>query len=122
METETYSRQHAEETEEDLLLKFKELIPTFSPQTGGLIPALQTAQNLFGYLPESVLQLISRSMKIPYSEVTGVVSFLLIFLHPAPGTACCPGLPGNSMLCTGRQRGTGGYPEGVGNKCGRNHW
>ena len=97
METETYSRQHAEETEEDLLLKFKELIPTFSPQTGGLIPALQTAQNLFGYLPESVLQLISRSMKIPYSEVTGVVSFYSYFstqprgqhvVRVCLGTAC----------------------------------
>ncbi len=97
MQSETCTCQHEKETEDQLLLQFQELIPAFSEQRGGLIPALQTAQNLFGYLPETVLKLISSNLKIPYSEVTGVVSFYSYFstqprgrhiIRVCLGTAC----------------------------------
>lgn len=73
------------------------IIANFEGVEGALIPVLQSAQNLFGYLPESVLKHISTSMKIPYSEVTGVVSFYSWFstiprgrniIRVCLGTAC----------------------------------
>ncbi len=97
MQTEAQSKVDHQESEADLLARLEELIPTFNPDKGGLIPALQSAQNLFGYLPESALKLISRSLKIPYSEVTGVVSFYSFFstvprgrhvVRACLGTAC----------------------------------
>ena len=97
MQTEAQPKREHQESEEELLDRLEELIPTFNPDKGGLIPALQSAQNLFGYLPEEALKLISRSLKIPYSEVTGVVSFYSFFstvprgrhvVRACLGTAC----------------------------------
>lgn len=62
-----------------------------------MIPILQTAQNMFGYLPEPVLKKVSSSLKISYSEVAGVVSFYSYFstvprgkniIRVCLGTAC----------------------------------
>ncbi|MFW6363156.1 MAG: NAD(P)H-dependent oxidoreductase subunit E [Spirochaeta sp.] len=64
---------------------------------GVLIPALQFAQDTYGYLPEAVLHHISRALHIPYSEVTGVVGFYSYFstvpkgrhtVRVCLGTAC----------------------------------
>ena len=97
MQTETRQTTNCQESEEELLKRLEELIPTFNPAKGGLIPALQTAQNLFGYLPEEALKLISRSLHIPFSEVTGVVTFYSFFstvprgrhvVRACLGTAC----------------------------------
>lgn len=64
---------------------------------GALIPVLQTAQNLFGYLPEKALRIISKELKLPYSEVAGVVGFYSYFsttpkgkhtIRVCMGTAC----------------------------------
>lgn len=64
---------------------------------GALIPVLQTTQNLFGYLPGKALHLISKELKIPYSEVAGVVGFYSYFsttpkgkytIRVCMGTAC----------------------------------
>ena len=58
---------------------------------------MQSAQNLLGYLPREVLLHISEQLKIPYSEVTGVVSFYSFFstvprgrhiVRVCLGTAC----------------------------------
>ena len=46
---------------------------------GALIPVLQIAQGLFGYLPEHILKRISSSLNISYSEVAGVVGFYSFF-------------------------------------------
>ncbi|MDA3851760.1 MAG: NAD(P)H-dependent oxidoreductase subunit E [Spirochaetaceae bacterium] len=68
-----------EASEKELLESLSAVIQTLSKEKGGLIPALQTAQNLFGYLPETALSLISTELSIPLSEVTGVVSFYSFF-------------------------------------------
>ena len=84
-------------SEEEMALRIEEVIDTFSGVEGALIPVLQTAQNLFGYLPESVLKKVSLRLKIPYSEVAGVVSFYSYFstiprgkniIRVCLGTAC----------------------------------
>lgn len=64
---------------------------------GSLIPMLQSAQGIFGYLPDSVLKYISDETDISYSEVAGVVSFYSFFsriprgkniIRVCLGTAC----------------------------------
>jgi NADH:ubiquinone oxidoreductase subunit E len=52
-------------------------------QAGALIRVLQKSQILIGYLPTQVIKAISYDMKVPLSEVYGIVSFYHFFsLHP----------------------------------------
>lgn len=73
------------------------VIENHKSQKGALMPILQKAQEIYGYLPIEVQQIISESMDIPLEEVYGVVSFYSQFtLNPKGqyqisvclGTAC----------------------------------
>lgn len=86
-----------DQNEEELFARLDEIIDDFSGMEGSLIPILQTVQNLFGYLPERALKKISDKLHIPYSEVTGVVTFYSYFstvprgkniVRVCLGTAC----------------------------------
>jgi NADH-quinone oxidoreductase E subunit len=64
---------------------------------GALIPVLQSAQDVFGYLPVPVLEAIAERLDVPISQVYGVVTFYAQFhLEPrgkhivrtCQGTAC----------------------------------
>lgn len=66
-------------------------------QKGALMPVLQQAQDIYGYLPVEVQKHIAAELDIPYSEVFGVVTFYSQFQlnpkgsHPVAvclGTAC----------------------------------
>ena len=66
-------------------------------QVGALIRVLQQAQGLFGYLPEPIIKTISRDLKVPLSEVYGIISFYHFFstvpkgkhvIQVCLGTAC----------------------------------
>ncbi|UCG83672.1 MAG: NAD(P)H-dependent oxidoreductase subunit E [Dehalococcoidia bacterium] len=48
-------------------------------EAGALIPVLQQAQGLIGYLPVPVLQTIARDMKVPLSTIYGVTTFYSFF-------------------------------------------
>jgi len=83
--------------EEALLPQLDEILEEYQHKDGGLIPALQIAQGLFGYLPEHVLRHIAKGMDKPYSEVAGVVGFYSFFstqprgdnvIRVCLGTAC----------------------------------
>jgi NADH:ubiquinone oxidoreductase subunit E len=84
-------------TEKQMLRKVDDVLEIHRKKPGALIPVLQTAQTLFGYLPESVLRKISRELDKPYSEVAGVVGFYSFFsitprgkhlIRVCLGTAC----------------------------------
>jgi NADH:ubiquinone oxidoreductase subunit E len=86
-----------EPSEQELLARLEEVVEGLSKEDGALIPALQSAQNMIGYLPKSALQMISRKLDIPYSEVAGVVTFYSFFstvprgrniVRVCLGTAC----------------------------------
>ena len=64
---------------------------------GALIPVLQKAQGVYGYLPKPVLETIARELRLTTAEVFGVVTFYAQFhLNPrgkhiirvCKGTAC----------------------------------
>ncbi|MBC7765661.1 MAG: NAD(P)H-dependent oxidoreductase subunit E [Hyphomonadaceae bacterium] len=46
---------------------------------GALIPVLHEAQEIFGYLPESVQKVISDELNIPMAEIYGVITFYTQF-------------------------------------------
>ncbi|MDD4017176.1 MAG: NAD(P)H-dependent oxidoreductase subunit E [Kiritimatiellae bacterium] len=86
-----------EPSEAELYVRLDEVIGEYRDKPGGLIPALQTAQSVFGYLPEPVIRKIADGFGKTVSEVTGVVTFYSFFtLHPRGkylvrvclGTAC----------------------------------
>ena len=68
-----------EATEEELLARLDEVLAEYSDVPGALIPVLQIAQAMFGYLPETALRKISAALGKPYSEVAGVVGFYSFF-------------------------------------------
>ncbi len=86
-----------EPSEAELFARLDEVINDYHEKPGGLIPALQTAQSIFGYLPETVIRRIADGFGKTVSEVAGVVTFYSFFtLHPRGknlvrvclGTAC----------------------------------
>jgi len=74
-----------------------ELFGKWKDTKGALIPVLQGAQEIYGYLPREVLARIAQELKLPPSRVFGVASFYAQF-HLEPrgrnvvrvclGTAC----------------------------------
>jgi NADH:ubiquinone oxidoreductase subunit E len=86
-----------EPTEEELLARLDAVIEGYRGKPGALIPVLQLAQGIFGYLPEVALKHIARELRKPYSEVAGVVGFYSFFttvprgmhlIRICLGTAC----------------------------------
>ncbi len=59
--------------------QIQEIIDDTGGQVGALIRVLQQAQGLIGYLPVPVLKTISRDLKVPISEIYGIVSFYHFF-------------------------------------------
>lgn len=86
-----------EASEEELLARLDEVIAEYHDKAGALIPVLQIAQGIFGYLPASALKRISLGLNKSYSEVAGVVGFYSFFstvprgkhiIRVCLGTAC----------------------------------
>lgn len=97
LRTETVNCSCGEVHEDELYERLKTIVQSQRTIPGALIPVLQTTQNLFGYLPERALRLISKELKKPYSEVAGVVGFYSYFstipkgkytIRVCLGTAC----------------------------------
>lgn len=73
------------------------IIAKHKGENGALMPVLQEAQDVYGYLPVEVQEEIAKGLDISFSEVFGVVTFYSQFLlnpkgaHPVAvclGTAC----------------------------------
>ncbi len=80
-----------------ILKDVNEIVDLNTGRSGRLIRVLQQSQERVGYLPPEVLTAISQVMKVPISEVNGVVSFYNFFttvprgkhvLQVCLGTAC----------------------------------
>lgn len=77
--------------------KLLEIIDAHKEQKGALMPVLQQAQELYGYLPIEVQTIIAQGLDVSLEEVYGVVTFYSQFsLYPKGeykisvclGTAC----------------------------------
>ncbi|MGB9788714.1 MAG: NADH-quinone oxidoreductase subunit NuoE [Dictyoglomus turgidum] len=77
--------------------ELEKILDQFSSTKGSLIMILHAIQEKFGYLPKEALEMVSEKLKIPLSEIYGVVTFYSFFrLEPqgkhvirlCMGTAC----------------------------------
>ena len=82
-----------EEQEQQL----REVIAKHKSQPGGLMPTLQEAQGIYGYLPIEVQKIIADGLGVSLSEVYGVATFYSQFsltpkgehrISVCLGTAC----------------------------------
>jgi NADH-quinone oxidoreductase subunit E len=73
------------------------VLEQYKTQRGAVIPVLQQAQEICGWLPREVLELISTEMRVPLSQIYGVVTFYSQFyltrrgrhiVRQCDGTAC----------------------------------
>jgi NADH-quinone oxidoreductase subunit E len=79
------------------LSPLEEVFQDYQDQKGALIPVLQRAQDIYGYLPPEVLETVSERMGVPSSQVYGVATFYSQFyltrrgrhiIRQCDGTAC----------------------------------
>ena len=77
--------------------EIRNIIDLYRGKEGSLIQVLHAAQKIYGYLPLELQQFIADTMGIPFSEVSGVVSFYSFFsvqprgqhtIRVCLGTAC----------------------------------
>lgn len=77
--------------------ELKKIIEEHKHQKGALMPVMQKAQDLYGYLPIEVQKMIADGLNIPLEEIYGVATFYSLFcLEPKGkykisvclGTAC----------------------------------
>lgn len=82
---------------DNLELQLNEVIQKNKNKKGALISVLHQAQELYGYLPEHVQKKISEGLRVPMTEIYGVITFYSLFsLEPkgkyrfsvCMGTAC----------------------------------
>ena len=100
--------------------RIQNIIEDTGGQAGAPIRVLQQAQGVFGYLPPTVLKTISRDLKIPQSELHGVVTFYSFFsmlpkgrhvIQVCLGTACY--VKGGQQILDGLKKQYGLEPEGI---------
>lgn len=79
------------------LAKLEPVFQKYSGWKGALIPVLQGAQDIYGYLPAEVMEAIAVNLDVPISQVYGVVTFYAQFhleprgkhiIRSCQGTAC----------------------------------
>ncbi len=85
------------ETEAEKYERIAEVIEEYKDREGSLIQVLHMAQGIYGYLPVELQRFIAQKMGLPFSRVSGVVTFYSFFstkprgentIRVCLGTAC----------------------------------
>ncbi len=74
--------------------QFTELLEHYKGERGALVPLLQGAQGIFGYLPEEIMRRVAEGAGEPLSKVLGVATFYSQFRlkpHAKHTVRCCHG-------------------------------
>lgn len=82
--------------------KLKEVIESRKSMPGCLMPVLQEAQAIYGYLPIEVQKMIAEGLGVSLSEVYGSGNFLHAVFAYAQRQAQNQSLPRHGMLCQRR--------------------
>lgn len=69
----------AETNEEELYPKLEEIIEQHARRPQDLIMVLHKAQNLFGYLPKRVQEMVADGLNVSLNEIYGVITFYNFF-------------------------------------------
>ena len=98
----------------------QEIIDNTKDKAGALIRVLQQAQEVFGYLPAPIIKTISRDLKVPISEVYGIISFYGFFslvpkgkyiIQVCMGTSCY--VKGGKKVLDVLRKDWGLEPDGI---------
>ena len=82
---------------EEQVKEFYDVLSKYKGNKVNIMVVLQTTQNIFGYIPEKSVKIIAENLKMPESEIYGIISFYSQFtLTPKAkynidiclGTAC----------------------------------
>jgi len=84
--------------------QIKEIIEATDGQAGAPIRVLQRVQGLIGYLPREALEIVSREMGIPPSELYGITSFYSFFSMAPKGKYVIQVCLGTSCYVKGGQK------------------
>lgn len=83
--------------DEQRITQIREIAARYRDKEGSLIQVLHMAQGIFGYLPAEVQKAVAEELRVPFSTVSGVVSFYSFFstlprgehtIRVCMGTAC----------------------------------
>jgi len=83
-----------ETKDQELEEQFVELVEHYRGEHGTLVPLLQSAQAIFGYLPEDVMRRVAEAAGEPLSKALGVATFYSQFRlrpHAKHTIRCCHG-------------------------------
>ncbi len=101
-ETETLAREEIDAG--TISIQIQKVIDDTRGKSGALIRVLQQTQGLVGYLPPPVLKIISKDLKVPLSEVYGIVSFYHFFTMVPRGRHIIQVCLGTSCYVKGGQK------------------
>jgi NADH:ubiquinone oxidoreductase subunit E len=80
------------------------IIERYARKPGALIPVLEEIQETIGYLPKSIQRRVAVGLKIPFSEVYGVVTFYSFFTMVPKGRHTVRICHGTACYVRGSQR------------------
>jgi NADH-quinone oxidoreductase subunit E len=80
------------------------VLDEYRAQHGAVIPVLQKAQEIYGWLPREVLEVVAREMKVPLSQIYGVVTFYSQFYLARRGRHVCRQCDGTACHVKGAAR------------------
>jgi NADH-quinone oxidoreductase subunit E len=81
-----------------------EVLEQYKTERGAVIPVLQKAQEIYGWLPKEVLEVIAREMRVPLSRIYGVVTFYAQFYLTRRGRHICRQCDGTACHVRGAAR------------------
>lgn len=99
-------------------IELKEYIETEKSQPGALMPVLQKAQEIYGYLPIEVQGMVAEGLGISLSEVYGVATFYSQFSLNPKGEHRISICLGTACYVKGADKILEGLEKKLGIKCG----
>lgn len=99
-------------------LELKDFIETEKSQPGALMPVLQKAQEIYGYLPIEVQSMVAEGLDISLSEVYGVATFYSQFSLNPKGEHRISVCLGTACYVKGADKLLEGLEKRLGIKCG----
>lgn len=94
------------------------VLDEYKTQHGAVIPVLQKAQEIYGWLPKEVLEVVAREMKVPLSQIYGVVTFYSQFYLSRRGRHVCRQCDGTACHVKGAARIVDSVQNTLGIKAG----
>ena len=84
--------------------ELRKFIRKHKDQPGAMMPVLQEAQGIYGYLPREVQEIIAQEMNVPLSQVFGVATFYSQFTLTPKGEHTVSVCLGTACYVKGAQK------------------